>query len=77
MSTPQINDVSDSPSMPSVVEDRILRRREVLPLVGFGRTTLIKLVKAGTFPAPVRISNHAVGWKWSDVQRWISERPAA
>jgi prophage regulatory protein len=34
-------------------------------------------VKAGTFPAPVRLSARAVAWREADIDRWINERTTA
>ena len=57
--------------------DRLLRVREVLRIVGVSRATLYEMVRRGAFPAPVRISARAVGWKQSEVQRWLPSRPTA
>ena len=57
--------------------DRLLRVREVLRIVGVSRATLYEMVRRGAFPAPVRISAIAVGWKQSEVQRWLASRPTA
>jgi prophage regulatory protein len=34
-------------------------------------------VKAGTFPAPVRIGARAVAWRVSEVEQWLEARPLA
>lgn len=60
-----------------VVDDRILRLPEVIARVGIGRSTVLKQVKEGTFPAPVRLSAHTVGWKLSAIQEWLSTRESA
>lgn len=49
-----------------------------LPLVedrtGAKKSSIYAWVKAGTFPAPVRLSARAVGWREEDIERWVSER---
>lgn len=49
-----------------------------LPLVedrtGAKKSSIYAWVKAHTFPAPVRLSARAVGWREEDIDRWISER---
>lgn len=55
--------------------DRILRRFEVQSRTGLARSTLYALVKANKFPAPVRLTDTAVGWRESDVAAWIDSRP--
>ena len=60
------------------VSPAILRRRDVLQRVGFSRETLRRQVKAGTFPAPVKLGARAVGWRVEDVDAWLeSLTPAA
>jgi prophage regulatory protein len=59
------------------MNDRILRFHQVSSLVGLGRTTIYAGIKAGTFPAPVKLSAHAVGWKASAIAAWIASREAA
>ncbi len=59
----------------AVEPDRVLRRDEVLRMCGISRSTLAHLVKAGEFPAPVRISKRAVRWWLSDVAAWLESRP--
>lgn len=41
---------------------------------GLGRSSIYAGVKAGTFPAPVRLSARAVGWREEDLDKWVSER---
>ena len=49
-----------------------------LPLVeertGFKKSSIYAGMKAGTFPAHVRISARAVAWREEDIDRWINER---
>ena len=54
----------------------ILRTPTVLALIGLSRTSLWRRVRAGDFPAPVRLGgegSRAVGWHRGDVERWLSE----
>ena len=57
--------------------DRLLRLREVVSIVGVSRATLYEMIRRGEFPAPVRIGARAVGWRQSEVQRWLASRPTA
>lgn len=54
--------------------ERILRRPEVERVSGLRRSTLYAWIAAGQFPAPVRLGARLVGWRLSDVQRWIDAR---
>lgn len=54
--------------------ERIIRAREVCDMAGLSRATIWRREKAGTFPARVSLGGNSVGWKYSEVQRWMSER---
>ena len=53
---------------------KLLRLPGVQALTGFGKSSIYAGVKAGTFPAPVRLSARAVGWRESDIFQWIESR---
>jgi prophage regulatory protein len=59
------------------VASTILRRREVEKFTGLARSTIYQYVKAGVFPAPVRLGARAVGWRYADVLDWINSREAS
>jgi predicted DNA-binding transcriptional regulator AlpA len=44
---------------------------DVLP---FSSATLWRLVKAGKFPAPVRLSDRITAWRVEDVRTWMQAR---
>lgn len=39
----------------------------------FSRATLWRLVKAGKFPAPAKISRSITAWNLGDVRRWRAD----
>ena len=57
------------------MEQRIMRRPEVLETVGVATSTLYGWMAVGRFPRPVRLGPKAVGWRSEDVQKWIAGRP--
>jgi prophage regulatory protein len=57
--------------------DRMLNVREVLAITSLGRTSLYCLVKEGDFPAPRQLTKRKVGWRQSEVLRWVDERAVA
>ena len=61
--------ISDGPKI------RILRLPEVMKMVGLSRSQIYRMVAAAIFPAPVQIGLRAVGWRESDVRRWLESRP--
>ncbi len=64
------------PAMPTVssTPDRIIRAGEVQKITGLSRTTVWRLERRGEFPDRVPLGPGSVGWKLSEVERWISTR---
>jgi prophage regulatory protein len=58
--------------MPAEIASRILRLKSVLDRTGLSRSTLYRKIERGTFPGQVRISERCIGWRESDVERWLS-----
>ena len=56
---------------------RILPRNTTADLIGVNLRTLERLVSAGDFPRPVRISRNRQGFLASDVLRWVADRERA
>ncbi|OYV27182.1 MAG: AlpA family transcriptional regulator [Halothiobacillus sp. 20-54-6] len=54
--------------------DIILRMREVLQASGASRSSIYVWMSLGLFPQPVKIGVRAIGWRKSDVLRWLDER---
>jgi len=53
---------------------RVVRRRELLSLIGLSCSTQWRLEKAGQFPARVRLGKGSVGWRLAEVEAWVSDR---
>ena len=57
--------------------DALLREPEVRKLTGLSRTQRYRMVKAGTFPAPVKIGGRVSAWRASQISSWLSSlKPA-
>ena len=54
--------------------DKLIRRRQLLELIGMSHTTQWRLERAGRFPARVRIGTGSVGWHLAEVEEWVRER---
>lgn len=52
----------------------LLKRSEVVALVGLGFTTVWRLEKDGKFPARKQLSPGRVAWLRSEVEAWINSR---
>lgn len=53
------------------IHERLLRLNEVQQLSGLSRSTLERKEQQGTFPARVRLSRRCVGWKLTEISKWI------
>lgn len=58
------------------MQPQILRKNVVAATVGLSPDTIERMVAAGAFPKPIRLSSHAVGWRADEVLAWIGERTA-
>ncbi len=55
-----------------------VRQSQLIPaIVPFSSATLWRKAKAGTFPAPVKLSARVTAWRVEDVREWIRSRTAA
>lgn len=54
---------------------QILRVPAVLKRIGIGRATLYRWLKEDpTFPRPVKIGSHSVGWIEAEINSWLEAR---
>ena len=53
---------------------KLLRLPRVVDITALGKSSIYAGVKSGAFPAPVRLSARAVGWREDSLDRWVSER---
>jgi prophage regulatory protein len=51
----------------------LLRLPEVLVRTGMGRTMVYDAIKAGKFPAPIRLGRRCVAWPSDAVEQWVRE----
>lgn len=53
---------------------QILRKPAVSEKVGLSSVHVMRLVRDGKFPAPVRLGPASIGWLSSEVDEWIQRR---
>ena len=61
-------------------DERIIRIDELTRKVGLSRTTIWRRVKDNDLPRPIRLggaNTSAVGWRLSEIERWLIERETA
>ena len=57
--------------------DQFFRREEeVQKLTGLSRSAIYAGMRAGTFPAAVRIGKSAVAWRATEIEKWQAVRIA-
>jgi prophage regulatory protein len=64
----------------SQIDDRqevVYRLPAVITITGKGGSTIYRDIKDGTFPRPIKLGPQTSGWKKSDIDRWIAQRPVA
>jgi prophage regulatory protein len=55
----------------------LVRMPQVIGLTGLSRSTILRRVRAGTFPAPAQLGRRTVAWSTAEVQQWIAQQLAA
>ena len=55
----------------------LLRAKELREIVSLSRTQVWRLVGAGEFPKPVRLSKNAVAWRRDEIEAWVRQRERA
>lgn len=52
--------------------DRLLKLSDVEATIGLGHSWIYEKIRAGQFPAPVKLSERCVRWRESEVSAWIA-----
>ena len=56
----------------------VYRFQELRSVVGLSRSTIERMERGGKFPRRVRLSSgRSVGWKKSEVNKWLASRARA
>ncbi len=53
---------------------KMLRQREVQKRTGLSRSTIWRMERAGQFPKSIKLGNRAVGWRESEIEKWVVSR---
>lgn len=62
-----------SPDYSKLLPEAFLRLPDVLALVGLSRASVYAKVAERRFPAPIKITPHASGWRLCDIRAWLSD----
>lgn len=70
--------MTEGPSqLPAILlqKNGYLRQAQLIPhILPFSHATLWRMVKAGRFPAPVKLSDRITAWKSSAVIEWLEAK---
>lgn len=62
-------------TLPSALDEvSFLRLPDVKLVTGLSKSSLYALIRANSFPAPVRLGPRTVAWVRSEVKEWAAER---
>ncbi|WP_299198026.1 AlpA family transcriptional regulator [uncultured Amphritea sp.] len=53
---------------------RLLRLPEVQKATALSRSSIYRLMEAGTFPDSIQLSARSIAWVEEEVQNWIQQR---
>ena len=67
-----------APEVPGTLDDvTFMRLPEVKLVTGLSKTTIYELIRAKTFPAPVRLGPRSVAWVKAEIRDWAVGRVQA
>jgi prophage regulatory protein len=56
---------------------RIIRKPELLNMIGLSDPTVWRMEKEGRFPKRLRLGGNSCGWLESEILEWLDNRAAA
>jgi predicted DNA-binding transcriptional regulator AlpA len=71
--------MAKSSTLPTEVgQTGYVRQSQLIPyVVPFSSSTLWRMVKAGKFPQPVKLSERVTAWRVEDIRAWMQSRTTA
>jgi prophage regulatory protein len=70
----RVNSENDKAISSDPDEVIFLRLPKVKAVTGLSKSSLYELIRANSFPAPVRLGARTVAWVRSEVTQWAAER---
>jgi prophage regulatory protein len=56
------------------IAQELLRRKQILELLGVSHSTLYSWMDAGKFPRPIRIGENSIAWLRTEIEAWLEQR---
>jgi len=57
-------------------KERVIRKPELLSIIGLSDPTIWRMEKEGKFPKRLRLGGNSCGWLASEIHGWLDERAA-
>jgi prophage regulatory protein len=57
-------------------KERVIRKPELLAIIGLSDPTIWRMEKEGKFPKRLRLGGNSCGWLESEIHGWLDERAA-
>ena len=54
--------------------DKVVRRKQLLDLIGVSAATQWRMERAGLFPVRFKLAKGLVGWHLAEVEEWLRNR---
>ncbi|MGT2506434.1 helix-turn-helix transcriptional regulator [Cupriavidus basilensis] len=72
-----LHDAAATAIAAAVVGGQLYRRPTVRELTGLSDSTLDRMIRAGTFPQPIKLGPRSVAWRSADLAAWMASLPGA
>jgi len=59
------------------VNMRVIRKPELLGMIGLSDATVWRLERAGRFPGRIALGGNSIGWLYSEIEAWLEAKAAA
>ena len=57
--------------------DRLIRKPELLLMIGLSDSSIWRMEKAGKFPGRIQLGGNSVAWFESEILDWLKDKAAA
>ena len=54
---------------------RVLTMKQVCELTTYTSQHIYRLIRAKTFPGPIRMGLNRIGFRLADIEKWMADRP--
>lgn len=68
-----MSEIKTQPTHVLQVKEALLKVRQTCEITGLSKSSIYALLKAGRFPAPVRLGSRCTRWRMTDINAWIAQ----